>query len=125
MNSLRLILALLYFLSLSFFPISVDARGGGRSHTGRSSRSRGSHITGSGTEGHPKTYCQTCARNSRGRIERSSSEKQKFLKSKGLTHTPPGYQVDHIIALSKGGADKTYNMQLIPKNSPKERNELK
>ena len=73
---------------------------------------------------HPKTYCKDCARDSRGRIERSSSERRKFLKSQGLTHTPPGYQVDHIVPLSKGGADKTSNMQLIPKDSPKEKNEL-
>lgn len=74
---------------------------------------------------HPRTYCATCARDSHGRIQRSSSEREKFLKSQGLTHTPPGYQVDHIKPLSKGGADKTGNMQLIPKDSPKERNELK
>ena len=74
---------------------------------------------------HPRTYCATCARDSSGRIQRSSSERLKFLKSHGLTHTPPGYQVDHIRPLSKGGADKTWNMQLIPKNSPKEKNELK
>jgi len=49
----------------------------------------------------------------------------KFLKSKGLTHTPKGYQVDHIVPLAKGGADKAENMQLIPKDSEKERNELK
>ena len=74
---------------------------------------------------HPRTYCATCARDSHGRIQRSSSEREKFLKSQGLTHTPPGHQVDHIKPLSKGGADKTWNMQLIPKNSPKEKNELK
>ena len=73
---------------------------------------------------HPKTYCATCARDNQGRIKRSSSEREKFLKSKGLTHTPPGYQVDHIKPLSKGGADKTSNMQLIPKDSPKEKDEL-
>ena len=49
----------------------------------------------------------------------------KLLKSKGLTHTPKGYQVDHIVPLAKGGADKAENMQLIPKDSEKERNELK
>jgi 5-methylcytosine-specific restriction endonuclease McrA len=42
-----------------------------------------------------------------------------------LTHTPAGYQVDHIVPLAKGGADKTENMQLIRKDSLKEKNELK
>lgn len=46
-------------------------------------------------------------------------------KSTGLNRTPAGYQVDHIVPLSKGGADKVWNMQLIPKDSPKEKNELK
>ena len=76
-------------------------------------------------KGRPKTYCESCSRDKRGRIERSSSERMKFLKSKGLSHTPPGYQVDHIIPLSKGGCDCVENMQLIPKDSEKERNELK
>lgn len=75
--------------------------------------------------GHSARYCSTCARDRRGRIQRSSSERMKFLRSLGLIHTPPGMQVDHIVPLSKGGADKTWNMQLIPKDSAKERNELK
>ena len=92
-------------LTLSLFaPIPTLARGGG---------------------GHSSRYCSTCARDSRGRIQRSSSERMKFLRSHGLTHTPPGMQVDHIVPLAKGGADTTANMQLIPKDSAKERDELK
>ncbi len=138
MRRLPFILALVFFLSFVSFPAHVFARGGGGhsggSHTGGSSRSGGGHTTGSGRSGsshvngnrsHPKTFCKTCPRDSRGRIERSSSERQKFLKSQGLTHTPPGYQVDHINPLSKGGPDKASNMQLIPKDSPKEKDELK
>lgn len=73
----------------------------------------------------PKTFCESCPRDSKGRIKRSSSERRKLLKSQGLTHTPPGMQVDHIKPLSKGGADKMENMQLIRKDSEKEKNELK
>jgi hypothetical protein len=73
----------------------------------------------------PSTYCTLCARDTRGKIKRSSSERMKFLKSHGLTRTPPGMQVDHIIPLSKGGADRASNMQLIPKDSLKERHELR
>ena len=76
-------------------------------------------------KGKPKTFCGSCPRDSNGKIKRSSSERKKFLKSQGLTHTPPGMQVDHIKPLSKGGADKMENMQLIRKDSEKERNELK
>ena len=49
----------------------------------------------------------------------------KILDMKGCIEAlETGYQVDHIVPLSKGGADKTSNMQLIPKDSPKEKNEL-
>ncbi len=123
MRRLPFILALVFFLSFVSFPAHVFARGGGGGHTTGSGRSGSSHINGN--RSHPKTFCETCPRDSRGRIERSSSERQKFLKSQGLTHTPPGYQVDHIVPLSKGGQDKASNMQLIPKDSPKEKNELK
>ena len=45
--------------------------------------------------------------------ERSSSARRAFLKSKGLTHTPNGCQVDHITPLAKGGTDDPSNMQLL------------
>lgn len=90
---------------------SALARGGG--HSGGSASTGASH--------HSSRYCATCERDSQGRIQRSSSERRKFLESLGLTHTPPGMQVDHIVPLSKGGADKTWNMQLIPKDSAKGR----
>ena len=107
MKNLFIILFLLLFLL--FAPIEALSKGKG----GHSYRL------------HPKTYCYTCARDKHGKIKRDSNERKKFLKSKGLTHTPKGYQVDHIIPLAKGGADKAENMQLTPKDSEKERNELK
>lgn len=48
------------------------------------------------------------------KVERSSSAKNEFLKSRGYKNVPSGYQVDHIVPLSEGGADKPSNMQLIP-----------
>jgi len=39
-----------------------------------------------------------------------------------LSENPPTF---HIIPLAKGGADKAFNMQLIPKDSVEERSELK
>lgn len=48
-------------------------------------------------------------------VKRSESNKSEFLKSQGYKKTPVGYEVDHIIPLSKGGADSPYNMQLITK----------
>ena len=44
---------------------------------------------------------------------RSEAAKRTFLHAHGLTRVPPGYQVDHIIPLAQGGADKPYNMRLL------------
>lgn len=47
------------------------------------------------------------------KVERSATTKKEFLNSNGYKSTPAGYQVDHIVPLSEGGADQPYNMQLI------------
>ena len=48
------------------------------------------------------------------RVERSVAAKGQFLRSKGYKKVPSGYEIDHIIPLSKGGRDEPSNMQLIP-----------
>jgi 5-methylcytosine-specific restriction endonuclease McrA len=50
------------------------------------------------------------------KVDRSSSAKDKFLKSQSLKAVPSGYEVDHVVPLSKGGADDLSNMQLLPKS---------
>lgn len=52
-------------------------------------------------------------RDSSGRFVRTESEKTKFLRSKGYTKTPLGYEIDHIKPLSQGGVDTVENMQLL------------
>jgi hypothetical protein len=46
-------------------------------------------------------------------VKRSETNKKIFLKSQGYNETPDGYQIDHIIPLSEGGADDPSNMQLL------------
>jgi len=56
--------------------------------------------------------------------ERSEAKKGVFLKSRGYDKTPPGQEVDHVIPLSKGGADEPYNMQLLPKEAHKQKTKM-
>lgn len=51
------------------------------------------------------------ARDSNGRIVRSEAAKREFMKQTGYPHGRPGYVVDHIIPLAKGGRDTPSNMQ--------------
>lgn len=60
-------------------------------------------------------YGETYKSSGLPKIDRSSSAKREFLKSKGYSKKPSGYEVDHIIPLSKGGQDVPSNMQLLPK----------
>ena len=47
------------------------------------------------------------------KVQRSSSAKSDFLKRYGYNSPPSGFEVDHIIPLSQGGADEPWNMQLL------------
>ena len=62
-------------------------------------------------KGHRSTYAQGVKRDSHGHIARSESAKKQFEKQTGYPNGRPGYVVDHIVPLKKGGADVPYNMQ--------------
>ncbi len=103
-----------------------------RSGTTRSSvsRSSGSHSSGGGSVGRPSSgslpsgsasngtrlgrssdelKCTACMRDSEGRIARSSSARREFEREN--PKPGPGYVIDHIIPLKRGGADSPSNMQ--------------
>lgn len=48
---------------------------------------------------------------------RSADAKRRFLRQHGYRRVPPGYEVDHIVPLSAGGADTPSNMELISKSA--------
>ena len=50
-------------------------------------------------------------RNAHGKIKRSESARRDFMKQTGYPHGRPGYVIDHIRPLSRGGADNPSNMQ--------------
>lgn len=61
--------------------------------------------------------CDTCPRDPYGRIQRSAAAKHEFKKTNPCPSTGrsigscPGYVIDHVIALKRGGTDSPANMQ--------------
>lgn len=47
------------------------------------------------------------------KVKRSMAIRNQFLRSKGYSEVPEGYEVDHIVPLSQGGSDTPDNMQLL------------
>ncbi len=45
------------------------------------------------------------------KIQRSEVAKRDFMKQSGYPNGRPGYVVDHIVPLAKGGKDTPSNMQ--------------
>jgi len=58
-------------------------------------------------------------RNESGRIIRSQSAKQEFKQQTGYPKGRPGYDIDHIAPLWKGGCDTPENMQWLDKDNHK------
>ena len=65
-------------------------------------------------------------RDKRGRIKRNGWAVTEFKRMTGWPNGRPGYEVDHIVPLARGGADKPSNMQwlTIPEHREKTRWEL-
>lgn len=89
----------------------------------RSSHS-GSHHSG-GSHSHHKAA--NAPRDSHGRIKRSSKAKGEFKQSHPCPSTGrstgacPGYVIDHVTPLYRGGADDPNNMQWQTKEAAKEK----
>lgn len=76
---------------------------------------------------HNSNYCYSCPRDSNGHIKRSPEAKSEFKPSHPCPSTGkssgacPGYVIDHIDPLKRGGADAPSNMQWQTKEQAKEK----
>ena len=121
MKSITEIAAALLF-SVLLAPSLADAKGSGsRGHfSGHSSSHSFSHSHGSGSKAMPGV-----PRDSHGRIARSSSARSNFQHSNPCPSTGkssgacPGYVIDHVTPLKRGGADHPSNMQWQTKEAAK------
>ncbi len=106
-------------------PLTADARGGG-SHGGgshsssshsSSSRTSNSHSSSSSHTGSHSTKATGVQRDTHGRIKRSAQAKHDFQKTHPCPATGrtsgrcPGYVIDHVQPLKRGGSDRPSNMQ--------------
>lgn len=60
---------------------------------------------------HHSNYTTGVPRDVHGKIKRSSSARHEFMVRTGYPHGRPGYVIDHIIPLKRGGSDTPDNMQ--------------
>src|SRR4030042_2891872 len=135
---IRKLLSLFVALMIAASPVLLEAKSNRSSYGKSSYKSRGSihrtYKSGSsgvrtynreGISAYPKSTYQIGGTKYNAneryknsglpKVERSATAKNQFLRSKGYKKVPSGYEIDHVIPLSKGGRDEPSNMQLIPK----------
>ena len=63
-------------------------------------------------------------KDSHGKIARNEEAKEKFMKQTGYPNGRPGYVVDHIVPLKRGGTDTPGNMQWQTKDAAKAKDKI-
>jgi len=76
-------------------------------------------LMASAKQGHNPAYAKLknhdfsggVERDADGKIKRSSAARAEFMRLTGYSNGRPGYVIDHIVPLKRGGADAPSNMQ--------------
>jgi len=106
-------------------PVFLEARSGSRSgsHSSKSRSERKAEKSGAVSHNeaarthHAQTYCASCERDKRGKIKRSPQARAAFRRQHPCPSTNstsggcPGFVVDHVKPLKRGGADAPSNMR--------------
>jgi len=115
-------------LSALLVPPTANAKGsGGRSHSGSHSSSHSSTHSSSHSHSSGSKAVPGVKRDSHGRVARSPQAKSDFKKSHPCPATGkssgacPGYVIDHVKPLKRGGADHPSNMQWQTKEAAKQK----
>jgi hypothetical protein len=124
-------------LLLAFFLLTIPVYSRGRgslSHSSRpSSRSHSTRVYTPKVSSHHRSgspKCIGCTRDGHGRIKRSSHSKTEFKRANpcpatGRSSGPcPGYVIDHIKPLKRGGADDPSNMEWQTKEQAKAKDKI-
>lgn len=147
-----LILTAVFALALGQGAVARDGHGGGASGSHVASHSQASHtgVAGAATHAHvgrqdagsaaihaakaPRVGNRHAAvagvqRSATGKIARSPAVKRAFMRSHPCPSTGkssggcPGYVIDHVVPLKRGGADLPANFQTKAEASAKDRTE--
>jgi hypothetical protein len=126
---LRHFSVLLAIAAALFCAPTAQARGGGHSVGASGSGHRHSSLSHSGpyvsNGSHRPTYAAGVERDAHGRIARSQEARHQFKKAHPCPSTGassgacPGYVIDHVQPLKRGGADAPSNMQWQTKEEAK------
>lgn len=132
-NAHRVIFAIVLSAMLALSPLAVAKGHGG--HSGTSSASHTSHAKSTAAPkaakapkaAHSSKHAQGAKRDSHGKIARSEHAKDDFKKKHPCPSTGkssgacPGYVIDHVKPLKRGGADDPNNMQWQTKETAKQK----
>jgi hypothetical protein len=119
--ALLLLVPLCFSINLVWAPSDTFARGSSGSHSS-GSHSSGHHSSQSHAHSKAATGVQ---RDNHGRIKRSAEAKGHFKNSHPCPSTGkssgacPGYVIDHVVPLKRGGRDAPDNMQWQTKEAAK------